>query len=45
MEEKSKVTNEQQSNQTDYFILVTNINVVIIMLSCVFVYLVMERKL
>ena len=45
MEEKNKVAIERRSNETDYFIVITNVGVVIILLLCLFIYFVFEYKL
>jgi|GEM_PF-6044111 len=45
MEEESKAIKEQQADDMDIFILLTNIGVVIILCLCAFVYFVIENKL
>ena len=45
MQEKEKVAIELRSNETDYFVLTTNIGVVIILFLCVFIYFLFENKL
>lgn len=45
MADKSEIDNEQRSPGIDYFAVITNIGVVIILLLCLLVYFVFEYKL